>query len=342
MVRRLISFVLLAAVAAGLLVAAFPQVVGWQRDYYVAQVIAFRGAMVAIAVVAAFVFLLVALIARPVRGFFGGLTTLLVIFALITAGIVVERGTGDAKFATKTTGDITVVSWNTRGGAPGPAAIAKLALAEHADVVSLPETTHQTALEVAVAMKAGGTDMNLFTLAYSDTDTAKSTSLLIAKSLGTYTVSLDKTTTEILPTVIAKPASGKGPTIVAVHSVAPVHYFMSQWRHDLKYLASLCGSNSDVIMAGDFNSTLDHLKGLGTGSAALGSCRDAALATSNAGVGTWPTSVPELAAAPIDHVMTSSGYKVDGFHVIGSEDKAGSDHRPVVAQLTPKDLSTVN
>ncbi|RKR74887.1 endonuclease/exonuclease/phosphatase family protein [Frondihabitans australicus] len=337
MVRRIVTFILLVAVAAVLLVAAFPQLIGWQRHYYVAQFIAFRGAAVAIAVVAAVVFLVVALAVRPVRGFFGGLTTLLIVFALVSAGVLVERGTGDAKTSARETGDVTVLSWNTRGGAPGAEAIAKLALAEHADVVSLPETTDPVADQVAALMKAGGIDTSEYTLAYSQTDKSKSTSLLIAKSLGAYDVSVDKTTTEILPTLIAKPASGTGPTIVAVHSVAPVKWYMPQWRHDLAYLSKLC-SGTNMIMAGDFNSTLDHLKGLGTGSATLGSCRDAALATSNAAVGTWPTSVPPLASAPIDHVMATSDWKIDGFHVITTEDHAGSDHRPVVAQLSPKDI----
>jgi endonuclease/exonuclease/phosphatase family metal-dependent hydrolase len=91
-----------------------------------------------------------------------------------------------------------------------------------------------------------------------------------------------------------------------------------------------------MIMAGDFNSTLDHETGLGaTPSSALGTCRDAARVTNNAGVGTWPTNVPELLGTPIDHVMATSDYRVTGFSVIGSEDKTGSDHRPIVAQLTP-------
>lgn len=338
MLRRFLTFVLLLAIAAALVVGAFPQTVGWQQHYYVAQLIAFRGALVGVAVVLAVVFLLVAILARPVRGFFGGAATLLLVFALVSAGVVFERGTGSDKFSAKETGDVTVLSWNTRGGKPGAERIAKLAVDSHADVVSLPETTNATAHEVEAAMKTAGRPMYIFTVAYDQTSPAKSTSLLISPTLGEYTVSTDKTTTDILPSVIATPKDGTGPIIVAVHSVAPVKYYMPQWRHDLSYLASLC-ADKNTILAGDFNSTLDHLSGLGEGSAALGTCRDAALATANAGVGTWPTSVPELAGTPIDHVMTTSDWSVSGFRVVGSEDETGSDHRPILAQLTPKDIT---
>ncbi|AMM20298.1 hypothetical protein AX769_09155 [Frondihabitans sp. PAMC 28766] len=336
MLRRFITFVLLLAVAAALLVLAFPQALGLQQHYYIAQLIAFRGVLVGISLVAFVVFLLVAIIARPVRGFFGGAATLLIVFALISSGVLFERGPGDDKFKAVETGDVTVLSWNTRGGAPGASRIAALALSEHATVVSLPETPKPVAEAIAADMKKYGSAMSVLNLTYSPTDKSKSTSLLISSKLGAYTMSTDQTTTEILPTVIATPVDHTGPTIVAVHSVAPVAAYMPQWRHDLKYLSTLCGAK-DTILAGDFNSTLDHLSGLGTGSATLGTCRDAALATSNAGVGTWPTNVPKLLATPIDHVMTTSDWSVSGFEVIGSEDQAGSDHRPILAQLTPKD-----
>jgi endonuclease/exonuclease/phosphatase (EEP) superfamily protein YafD len=216
------------------------------------------------------------------------------------------------------------------------AAIATLALAEHATVVSLPETKRDTAEQVAAIMKKAGSTMSVLTLAYDQTSSAESTSLLVSSTLGAYESSSDKTTTDVLPTVVARPVDGTGPVIVAAHPVAPVKAHMKAWQHDLKYLAALCSGES-MIMAGDFNSTLDHQSGLGaTASSTLGKCRDAAKATANAGVGTWPSNVPELLATPIDHVMTTSDYGVSGFRVITTEDDAGSDHRPIVAQLTPR------
>ncbi|ROQ38436.1 endonuclease/exonuclease/phosphatase (EEP) superfamily protein YafD [Frondihabitans sp. PhB188] len=336
MLRRFVTLVLLLAVAAVLAVAAFPQALGLQQHYYVAQIIAFRGVMGVVALVLAVILLVVGLAARPLRRLFTGVTVLLVAFAAVSAGVLIERGTGSTEFAKRQTGDLRVLAWNTRGAAPGAAAIASLAISTKADIVSLPETQKKTAAAVAAAMKKAGRPMRVLVLAYDQTSSADSTSLLISTKLGSYTTSTDKTTTDVLPTVVARPADGTGPVIVAAHPVAPVKAHMAAWSKDLKYLAKLCSGES-MIMAGDFNSTLDHESGLGKdATSALGSCRDAAKATGNAAVGTWPTNVPELLATPIDHVMATPDWKVTGFKVIGGRDDAGSDHRPVLAQLVSK------
>ncbi|WP_235481048.1 endonuclease/exonuclease/phosphatase family protein [Frondihabitans sp. Leaf304] len=337
MIRRLVSFVLLLALAAALFVVAFPQVLGLEQRYYVAQVIAFRGILVVVAVVVAVVFLFAGLALRAVRSLLAAAAVLLLVFAAITGGVLVERGTGSTKFDAKAAGDVRVLAWNTLGGAPGASTIAKLAVNSKADIVSLPETTRKTANAVAAKMKAAKRPVSVLVLAYDKTDSAKSTALLISTKLGTYRVVADDEggTTPVLPTVVARPADGSGPVIVAAHPAAPVKALMTDWRAGLRYLAKLCSGES-MIMAGDFNSTLDHQSGLGSKpSTTLGSCRDAAKASANGAVGTWPTTVPALLAAPIDHVMATSDWSVSGFRVITTQDGSGSDHRPVLAQLTP-------
>jgi endonuclease/exonuclease/phosphatase (EEP) superfamily protein YafD len=139
----------------------------------------------------------------------------------------------------------------------------------------------------------------------------------------------------VLPTVIATPVDGSGPTIVSVHLVAPIPGEMGNWRSDLEWLATACvGEN--VIMAGDFNSTIDHFSGLASkDGAALGDCFDSAGLSDNAAVGTWPTALPGLLGAPIDHVMQTSNWRVSGMRVIADHDNQGSDHRPVLVQLSP-------
>jgi endonuclease/exonuclease/phosphatase (EEP) superfamily protein YafD len=333
--RRLLSFLLLLAIAAALFVLLAPQSVGLQRHAYIAQAIAFRGVLLVAAVAIAIVFVFAGIVIRPLRRFLAAAAVLLIVFAAATGGVLFERGLGSTAFATRQTGDVTVLSWNTRGGAPGAARIAALALAVHADVVSLPETRNVTAEQVAAILKRSGVSMSVLTLAYDQVSAAHSTSLIISSRLGDYSMSTDQTTTRILPTVVATPRDGSGPVLIAAHAVAPEPGYLDDWRFDLGYLARVCSGN-DVIMAGDFNSTLDHQSGLGTRSATLGDCRDAALATGNAAVGTWPTSVPSLLSTPIDHVMTTPDWKVSGMRVITTEDGTGSDHRPIVAQLTPK------
>ena len=153
--------------------------------------------------------------------------------------------------------------------------------------------------------------------------------------LGTYTADVSVVTTSVVPSIVATPQDGTGPTIIAVHSVAPTPGLLIDWNADLRWLADQCAT-PNVIMAGDFNSTLDHYTDLGSSpETALGDCVDAASATDNAAVGTWPAVLPALLGAPIDRVLATENWRVTGMRVIQSHDSHGSDHRPVLAQLTP-------
>ena len=127
-----------------------------------------------------------------------------------------------------------------------------------------------------------------------------------------------------------------GPIVVAVHAVAPRQSYMQYWRYDLQWLADQC-VDGNVIMAGDFNATIDHMRNLGVDGGILGRCHDGAAETGNGGVGTWTSELPALAGAPIDHVMASSSWKPTGSLVLRSMDGSGSDHRPLIVQFEPVD-----
>ena len=337
MVRRFLAAVIIVAVAAVLLVGAWPQVFGLSTAPVVAQVVSLRGLAAAVALVLAVALTLAALMARAVRRFAASIAIVLLIFAAVNVAVLSTRGFGNTGFESATDSDITVLSWNTLGDAPGPEVIANLALDTGAEIITLPETTYETGLEIAALMDAGGKPMWIYTVPYDQISKARSTTLLISADLGEYDVDEGARTTTVLPSVVATPKDGNGPTIIAVHAVAPIPGEMENWRTDLQWLKGAC-SGSNVIMAGDFNSTLDHYSGLSTADGStIGDCADAALATDNAAVGTWPTSIPALLGAPIDHVMTTSNWRVTGMRVVESHDKYGSDHRPVLVQLTPAD-----
>jgi endonuclease/exonuclease/phosphatase (EEP) superfamily protein YafD len=344
------------AVAVGLLVLAWPQFFGFQDTFVVAQAVALRGALVVAGLVALVLCLLLSL-ARPLRAFTGTLAVLFAVFTVANGAIIGVRGitgteapsasgtstpgTADpgAATGTGTTGDITVLSWNTLGDAPGSDKIAQLAIESRANVIVLPETTEATGVEVALQMRAAGLPMWVKTVAFDQVSPARSTTLLISPSLGDYdTVTSNENRSEntaVLPTVIATPSDGVGPTIVAAHAVSPSQAQMQNWRADLQWLARQCASDN-VIMAGDFNATIDHMAGLGTGDGTtLGQCTDAASAAGAAGLGTWPTDAPALLGSPIDHVMAGSTWTVTGMRVVTDLDGTGSDHRPVVATLSP-------
>jgi endonuclease/exonuclease/phosphatase (EEP) superfamily protein YafD len=336
MFRRILAALLLVLVAAFLLMAAWPQLFGLQRTFVIAQLVAFRGSAIAIAFIGVIALIVLSLLSRSFRRLGSSLALLLIVFALVSAAVLATRGFGNSSFSTKGRSDITVMSWNTLGDAPGAEAIARLALDSHADIVTLPETTKATALAVAAIMKAGGKPMWEQTVAFDQISKARSTSVLTSVDLGTYHVDETAGSTTTLPTVVLSPDDGTGPVIVAAHPVAPIPTEMPHWKADLAWLSTICESKN-VIVAGDFNSTLDHLAGFGAdASHTLGNCTDAALKTGNAAVGTWPTALPALLGAPIDHVMVTDDWRVTGMRVVQNLDTAGSDHRPILVQLQPR------
>jgi endonuclease/exonuclease/phosphatase (EEP) superfamily protein YafD len=346
MIRRILAAATVLLLAAVLLTAAWPQLFGLERQLGIAQLVSLRGLAALVAGVGVVALLLAALVSRRARRLAATLALLLLLFAGVSGAVLATRGATPAEFPTKAAPDLTVLSWNTLGDAPGAIEIARLAVAQRADIVALPETSEATARAVADAMAAAGIRMQLLTLSYDQVAKAKTTSLLISSALGSYRRDDTQGSTRTLPSVLAVPTDGSGPTIVAAHPVAPVEGEMSNWRSGLDWLAARCGvaastagGGAGTIMAGDFNSTLDHYAGLTVASASgegdLGACHDGARAENSAAVGSWPTSLPTSLGAPIDHVMASDGWTFVGFHVIGTEDGAGSDHRPVVAQLRP-------
>lgn len=335
MIRRLLAVVVVVAAAVGLALLTWPQAVGLERVLGVAQLVALRGSVAVVAVVVAVLLLALALLSRAVRPFFAALATVLVVAAVAQVGVLAMRGIGSPGLPHPGADDLTVLSWNTLGGSVPPAEIARQAESAHADVVALPETGSRTAAQVVHRLALAGVRMTAHTSTLGSAEEARSTSMLIADTLGPYRMVAVPGESGVVPSVVAEPTGGRrAPVLVAVHTVSPVPLELSSWRHDIAWVAARC-TGSNVVLAGDFNATLDHVAGLGTGSATMGRCRDAALATGNAAVGTWPTSLPALAGAPIDHVMATPDWRIAGFRVLTGDDGAGSDHRPVVARLVP-------
>ena len=354
MFAALARIIVVSVAAAILAVLAWPQFFGLQDTWVVAHAVSLRGLAVVVAAIVLAVLAVVLVLVPRLRGMTALLMAFLVVFGLVNTGILVHRGVGQTgavaavdSAPTETdaddSGSITVLSWNTLGDAPGADAIAALALAEGADVVSLPETTEETGVLIAEALRAAGRPMWVHTVSFDLIAKARSTTLLISPDLGDYAVtsaagSGPPGNTNVLPTVVAAPVDGVGPTIIAVHAVAPIQWEMSNWRSDLDYLAERCTegpAGGGVIMAGDFNATIDHFSGRGTApGAVLGDCQDAAFAAGSGGLGTWPSGAPSLLGSPIDHVLATADWQVQDMRVIDSEDASGSDHRPIVATLT--------
>jgi endonuclease/exonuclease/phosphatase (EEP) superfamily protein YafD len=335
MFGRFLAAAVIVIVAVALAIAAWPQLFGLADSPVVAQIVSLRGLAAAVGFVAVIALTLVALVSPRVRRFAASLAIVCLVFCLLNVLVLSTRGFGSEGFESSTDSDVTVLSWNTLGDAPGASVIAQLALDTGAEVVSLPETTRATGLEIARLMNDAGHPMALFTLAYDEISKSRSTTILISVDLGEYQADETTRTTSTLPSLVATPKDGTGPTFVAVHAVAPIPGEMENWRTDLGWLKTAC-ITQNVIMAGDFNSTIDHYSGLASSpGATIGDCADAGVASDNGAVGTWPAMLPALLGAPIDHAMATSNWRVTGMRVVLSHDGFGSDHRPILVQFSP-------
>lgn len=333
---RLLGILVAVLFALGAAVLTWPEFFRVERYYPVAQIISFRGA-VTVALAAVVVVALLLALARGPRPFALTIALIAAVATGVNGATLVARGLGADSLPGKSDAAIRVMTWNTAGPATSPDAVARLAVAMEADIVSLPETSIETGEAVAIAMRELGHPMWAHHAEDPSTEwDAGSTTLLISPDLGDYAViesSVDGTSnTSTVPSAVAMPVSGDGPIVVAVHAVAPRPSYMSEWREDLRWLADQCASDN-VILAGDFNATVDHMSGLGVDGGTLGLCRDTAAETGNGSVGTWPADAPRVLGAPIDHVMATSEWVPTGSLVLDQNDSSSSDHRPVVVQL---------
>lgn len=321
---RLLVTLLLGAPVAVLLI--WPQAFGVQQAFGVSQLIAFRAPVALILGIGAAICTAVALFPRR-WGIAAGLAIVLGAASLGNASILLIRGSAN----TLPQGDLTVLLWNTQGGATAPDEVARLVLETGADVVSLPEMDDEAAAEVARLVTADGHRMLPHTTRGESGDSWIPTSLLIAEDLGAYRIDEAAGSTPGLPSGVWRPVDGSGPTLVAAHPLPPLPGTMDEWRAGLRWVAAQCDA-PDMIAAGDLNATVDHLSGLGEDGGLVGRCHDAAMEAGTAAAGTWPSTVPTWIAAPIDHVLVGSDWTVRGVRVVTTTGP-GSDHRAIVAVL---------
>ena len=332
-----VLFTVLLAIATAIVV--WPQFFHLEQTYPFAQLVSVRGPVLAGFLVVAVLALLL-LLARPLRGFAASVLIVALLGAGAVGAIGAMRGFGAAALPEKSEGSVRVLTWNTAGEAVSAEHIAQQILEQGADIVALPETTQAVGEQIALMLREQGHPMWVHHVQFrpdvQDGPQSWQTTVLVAPDLGEYSViesSKDGTSnTGSVPSAVLMPVDGAGPTIVAVHAVAPRREEMEQWRNDLQWIADQC-PQGDFILAGDFNATVDHMAPLGMDGGDIGYCRDAASRTGNGMTGTWPSSLPPLAGAPIDHVMVSQNWTPSGSVVL--DDAGGSDHRALVVQLEP-------
>ncbi|HTE61817.1 MAG TPA: hypothetical protein VK631_15800, partial [Solirubrobacteraceae bacterium] len=115
MFRRILAAVALLALAAALLVAAWPQLLGLERQSVIAQVVSLRGLAVAIALLLVVTATLLALVYRGIRRFTASVALLILVFCAVSVAVLATRGFGSPAIQTTAPGDVIVLSWNTLG-----------------------------------------------------------------------------------------------------------------------------------------------------------------------------------------------------------------------------------
>jgi hypothetical protein len=147
MPTRVLSVLIAIGATVAVLILSWPQLFGLQNTWVVAHVVSLRG----LAVVGAAGLLVVLLLLMPSVRFAAGrhpgghhrafgVTNV----AILASGASTAPGRGTRRVAATDAGDtVTVLSWNT-WRRPGAAEIAKLALEQDTDIITLPETTEET------------------------------------------------------------------------------------------------------------------------------------------------------------------------------------------------------
>ncbi|MDR6865530.1 endonuclease/exonuclease/phosphatase (EEP) superfamily protein YafD [Microbacterium resistens] len=337
---RLLGILFTVLFAIATVVLAWPQFFHLEQTFPITQLVAARG-LVVLAYLGILILALLLAIARPLRGFAASIAIVALLGAAASAGVGAVRGVAPSALPEKTAESVRVLAWNTAGEAVAAEEIAQTIVEQKADIVALPETTEAVGEEIAIMLRDQGRPMWVHHVQFRPEvergPDSWQTTLLISPNLGDYSViqsSADgSSNTGSVPSAVVMPVDGKGPTVVAVHTVAPRPDDMDGWREDLRWVADQC-PGGNVIMAGDFNATVDHMGELGKNGGDLGACLDAASRTGAGALGTWPTSLPSLAGAPIDHVMATAQWRASGSQVLDGNAN-GSDHRALIAQLEP-------
>lgn len=321
---RVVGWVLVGALVIAGVVTLDPAIVGLSEVTPLLQAISLRGLLALVAGALGLLLLVAALLARKTAGKGRRLLVVGVVALLVGAGhygVLVERGTSaGGSFDVAPDGAIDVLTVNTLGARGGVEDLVAMLNDLRPDVVALQETPAEDAERLAAEV-AG--EYQVFT-ATTGPQPVQATALLVSVELGEYTQREAPATR--FGGVWATPVDGDGPELLSVHPVPPVPSNVPTWRSELSALTGLCARVDGVVLAGDFNATVDH--------AALrdSACVDGAVDTG--GHGTWPAGRSPLLGTPIDHVLMDP----DVWEPVASrvlEAPGSSDHRAVLVRIVP-------
>ena len=258
-------------------------------------------------------------------------------------------------------GNLTVLSFNTFGGRANLVELAVLIRQTSPDVVVLPETHAGDAARLLSLLNEDGLSFAPFTAVSPQASSTEgagdaaapsaaptptpspsasgfngdpdATSVLVSVAIGEYeqvTVPDDLGHGAVLLQPVGDPMLNghQRPTILGVHTIAPLKDTMAPWAQSVRGVVAQCQSPATgLVLAGDLNATADHAL-----MRDLGGCTDAAVQAGAGGLSTWPTRTrTPLLGAAIDHVLVdASTWAGTGVELV---EITGSDHRALLVTL---------
>lgn len=322
---RAVGSALLVPTVAGAVVELDPERFGLSTTPVVLHALSFRGLLAVGPIAAGSASLLATSGSRARRPWRRAALGMVMLATGLAQGLILARR-GWAKPPQSGRADLVVVSLNTLGGAATPRQVAALVAAELVDaaaaVVALPETGGELAEHTAAILAESGHEFQVFASPAGRPTGA--TSLLVHRNLGLYRQLPEPKMA--LGAVLAQPVEGSGPTLAAVHPSAPMSLAgLSRWRSEVHEAVLLARRHPVSVVAGDFNTTVDHRM-----MRDLRPAVDAATRAGRGAEGTWPAHFPAVLATPIDHVLVNGPFRVLGTRTMRV---GGSDHRALIARL---------
>lgn len=215
MIRRVVSAAVLLGVGAALLVIAWPALFGLSEAPVVAQLVSVRALSAALALLGALTLALIAMLWPAARRFLASLALLAIVFAGVNVAVLSTRGFGNESFPTRAPAELSVLTWNTLGDAPGADRLTDLILDEQADIVVLVETSQGLGVDIAERLRDEGRPMWVYSIAFDYIAKARSTTILVSAAIGEYIVDDSVGNTTVLPSMVLRPDGHDGPTIIA-------------------------------------------------------------------------------------------------------------------------------
>jgi len=217
---------------------------------------------------------------------------------------------------------VRVLSLDLAQGRANAADVVSLIRDQHVDVVAFQELTPSS----AAALNAAGlsTEMPSQLFAPGDGPTGSG----IASRYPLQEVVLDPPTT--FPQVTARVSlpQQRAVEVESVHIRPPTDDNTTDtWKRELDALPDPVDGAPPMILAGDFNATVDHA---GLRSTLVSGYVDAASEAGQGLTATWPTGGTLPPLLPIDHLLVDNRCPVDSFAAFAVP---GSDHKAVLTQF---------